>query len=136
MAKSTIDRVQDEVADPCKLSHSSEQEPESLWTLQSENQCLRALVVFLSAALLGNMAQDPATDRRALDVLSKQFPGHESLTARERAVLTLIVNGASNKEAAQTLAISSRTVEFHRANILMKLAVKNTAQLVRVVLGE
>jgi DNA-binding CsgD family transcriptional regulator len=46
------------------------------------------------------------------------------------------VKGASSKEAAQTLAISARTVEFHRASILFKLAAKNTAELVRIVLGE
>jgi two-component system response regulator FixJ len=51
-------------------------------------------------------------------------------------VLAQIVRGASNKEAARTLGISPRTVEFHRANLMRKLGTKNTAELVRRVLGE
>jgi two-component system response regulator FixJ len=46
------------------------------------------------------------------------------------------VRGASNKEAARTLGISPRTVEFHRANVMQKLGAKNTADLVRRLLGE
>ena len=60
----------------------------------------------------------------------------EMLTPREQAVLAQIVAGASSKEAARRLGISPRTVEFHRANILQKLRAKNTADLLRVVLGE
>src|ERR1035437_540319 len=69
-------------------------------------------------------------------VLSKPFAGHDLLTPRERMVLAQIVKGDSSKEAAQTLNISPRTVEFHRANILQKLAAKNTAEVLRIVLGE
>jgi DNA-binding CsgD family transcriptional regulator len=72
----------------------------------------------------------------ALDILSKPFPGHKSLTLRERMALAQIVMGASNKEAARRLGISPRTVEFHRANIMRKLGAKNTADLVRRVLRE
>jgi DNA-binding CsgD family transcriptional regulator len=72
----------------------------------------------------------------ALNILSKPFPGHELLTPRERVVLAQIVKGASSKDAARTLGISPRTVEFHRANILGKLGAKNTAELVRLALAE
>jgi DNA-binding CsgD family transcriptional regulator len=72
----------------------------------------------------------------ALNILSKPFPGHELLTPRERVVLAQIVKGASSKDAARTLGISPRTVEFHRANILRKLGAKNTAELVRLALAE
>jgi DNA-binding CsgD family transcriptional regulator len=50
--------------------------------------------------------------------------------------LAQIVRGASNKEAARALGISPRTVEFHRANVMQKLGAKNTADLVRRLLGE
>jgi DNA-binding CsgD family transcriptional regulator len=56
------------------------------------------------------------------------------LTPREQAVLTQIVAGASNKEAARRLEITARTIEFHRANILQKFGAKNTADLIRIVL--
>ena len=72
----------------------------------------------------------------ALDSLSKPFPGHKSLTPRERVTLAQIVRGASAKEAARTLGVSPRTIEFHRANVMRKLGAKNTADLVRRVVGE
>jgi DNA-binding CsgD family transcriptional regulator len=71
-----------------------------------------------------------------LDVLSRAFSGRETLTPREKVILAQIVKGASSKEAARTLKISPRTVEFHRANIMHKLNVKNTIELVRQVLGD
>jgi DNA-binding CsgD family transcriptional regulator len=72
----------------------------------------------------------------ALDILSKPFPGYTSLTPRERVTLAQIVRGASSKEAARTLGVSPRTIEFHRTNIMRKLGAKNTVDLVRRVLGE
>ncbi|MDT7810825.1 MAG: hypothetical protein QOJ42_741 [Acidobacteriaceae bacterium] len=64
------------------------------------------------------------------------FPGFELLTARERMVLAQTVRGASSKEAARILGVGRRTIEFHRANIRQKLGVKNTIDLVRIVLGD
>lgn len=57
------------------------------------------------------------------------------LTQRESQVLEQIVGAASNKETAQNLGISERTVEAHRAHIMAKLNAKNTADLVRIVLA-
>jgi two-component system, LuxR family, response regulator FixJ len=67
-------------------------------------------------------------------VLGRGFPGQDLLTAREREVLESIANGASNKEAGRALGISQRTVEVHRARIMDKLAAKNAADLMRIVL--
>jgi DNA-binding CsgD family transcriptional regulator len=72
----------------------------------------------------------------AFDVLSKALPGNKSLTPRERIVLAQIMIGASSKEAARTLGISPRTIEFHRGNIMQKFGAKNTADLVRIVFNE
>lgn len=58
-----------------------------------------------------------------------------SLTKRETEVLDQIIRAASNKETAHRLGISERTVEAHRAHIMAKLNAKNTADLVRIVLG-
>jgi DNA-binding NarL/FixJ family response regulator len=55
----------------------------------------------------------------------------ESLTIREREVLKLIAEGKSGKEIGDLLFISARTVERHRANIMEKLNVKKTADLVK-----
>lgn len=56
-----------------------------------------------------------------------------SLTAREREILHLIVNGYRNRQVADRLGISVRTVEVHRRNIMDKLGVRNLAQLVQLV---
>jgi DNA-binding NarL/FixJ family response regulator len=55
----------------------------------------------------------------------------ERLTVRERQVLKLTAEGKSSKEVADCLCISHRTVEHHRANIMEKLGLKGTAELVR-----
>jgi two-component system, LuxR family, response regulator FixJ len=68
------------------------------------------------------------------EMLIGDFPGRERLTAREREVLDRIAQGASNKEAGRLLGISPRTVEVHRARIMEKLAAKNAADLMRIVL--
>jgi DNA-binding NarL/FixJ family response regulator len=53
------------------------------------------------------------------------------LTKRELEVLTLIANGKTNKEVADELFISSKTVDSHKMHILDKLGLKNTAELVK-----
>ncbi len=55
----------------------------------------------------------------------------DPLTLREREVLKLIAEGISNKEIADLLFISIRTVENHRANIMQKLNIRQTANLVK-----
>jgi FixJ family two-component response regulator len=64
------------------------------------------------------------------------FPGYNRLTPRERDVLSQITAAASNKEAANNLGISQRTVEVHRIHIMQKLAAKNTVDLIRIVLSK
>ena len=63
-----------------------------------------------------------------------KFPGQELLTQREREVLAQIAAGASNKESGRHLNISPRTVEVHRARIMLKLGARNAADLVRIAL--
>ena len=54
----------------------------------------------------------------------------ESLSEREREVFQLVAEGHSNKEVAEVLSVSPTTVETHRAHIMQKLDVHNTAELV------
>jgi DNA-binding CsgD family transcriptional regulator len=58
------------------------------------------------------------------------------LTPREREVLALITEGASNKVGGPILGISKRTFEVHRAHIMGKLGAKNAADLVRLSMSE
>jgi DNA-binding NarL/FixJ family response regulator len=78
----------------------------------------KALSVFLSRGISSLLVAGGRT-----------IPG--SLTMREREILKLIAEGKTNSKIATMLHISIRTVETHRANIMNKLAVKNTAELVR-----
>lgn len=58
----------------------------------------------------------------------------EKLTSREIEILTKIVSGLSNKQIADDLFISARTVDTHRTNMMRKLGAKNAAELVRIAL--
>ncbi|MEK6742786.1 MAG: response regulator transcription factor [Nitrospirota bacterium] len=53
-----------------------------------------------------------------------------ALTSREREILSLIALGKANKEIAEQLAISVRTVETHRAKIMRKLGLRSHAALI------
>ena len=55
----------------------------------------------------------------------------EPLTPREREIVQLLAEGKSNKEVADTLGISPKTIETHRATIMRKLELKSFAEMVR-----
>lgn len=60
----------------------------------------------------------------------------EALTEREQEILQLIWSGLKNKEIAQQLKISVKTVEAHRANMMKKVRVSNAAQLLNAAIQE
>jgi len=60
----------------------------------------------------------------------------ESLTSREQEILELIWAGFKNKEIGQRLKISVKTVEAHRANMMKKMRVSNTAQLLKTAIQD
>lgn len=57
---------------------------------------------------------------------------YSSLTQRELEIMALIAAGKSSKLIAHEIGISTRTVEAHRARVMIKLNAKNTADLVRI----
>lgn len=66
----------------------------------------------------------------------KTQPHHETinaelLTPRQREILRLVSIGHTNREIADVLEISVRTVEVHRFNLMRRLNVRNVAQLLR-----
>ncbi len=56
---------------------------------------------------------------------------YQTLTAREREVLQLTVEGKSSTEIGEKLVISPRTVEVHRSKLMKKLALHNQTELIR-----
>lgn len=65
------------------------------------------------------------------DVASKVDDPYERLNDREREILQLIGEGHTNKEIAGLLFISPKTVDNHRTNLMRKLDIHSTADLVR-----
>ena len=80
-----------------------------------------------------------ALERRAElaqgDALTREIAERiESLTARERQVLDGLVAGQPNKVIGRELAISPRTVEIYRANVMAKMKAASLSELVRLTL--
>ena len=83
---------------------------------------------------------------RMLDVARQSFAGYQQaasreallakLTSREAQVLERIVAGRLNKQIADDLGISIKTVEAHRANIMEKLSANTVADLLKIALGQ
>ncbi len=64
-------------------------------------------------------------------VKGEQGAAHEPLTPRERETVQLVAEGKTNKDIAQILGISVKTVETHRATVMRKLQLDAAADLVR-----
>ena len=79
----------------------------------------------------GRSAGNADRERAELAEAKARF---KALTPRELSVLIEVAKGNSNKIVAHTLGISPRTVEVHRARIMVKLKARSLADLVRLVL--
>jgi DNA-binding NarL/FixJ family response regulator len=72
-----------------------------------------------------------AISEKMINFMSTQHTSIKKLSNKESEILILIGKGLTTKDIASKLFISTRTVETHRANILKKLEVKNTASLIK-----
>lgn len=86
----------------------------------------------------GKMCFSPAVAKRVHRILPQltgdrwlPVEGKADLTSREMEVLQLIAEGLANKETADQLGISIKTVEKHRGHLMEKLGIHNTAGLTR-----
>ena len=75
----------------------------------------------------GRVARDEA------DELSELRSKYDSLTCREREVITFMIAGALNKQAAAELGVSEMTIKVHRHNIMRKMKVRSLPDLVRMM---
>ncbi len=95
------------------------------------------LVGAIRAISQGDAFLYPSIARKLLEeYMQKVQSGEESesydgLTGREREILKMIAEGKSNKEIADILSLSIRTVQAHRANLMAKLHMHDRTELVR-----
>ncbi len=73
----------------------------------------------------------PMIAEKMINFMSEQKVSENILSNKEKEVLGLISEGLTTKDIAEKLFVSTRTIETHRANILRKLEVKNTAELIK-----
>ncbi|NGZ09994.1 MAG: response regulator transcription factor [Nitrospira sp. LK70] len=92
----------------------------------------------IRAAVAGHSYITPLITKDMLDVFlstASDTPGEtQRLTTRQREVLQLLAEGRTAKEIANILNISSRTVEFHKSQILTQLNLQTTADLIKYAL--
>lgn len=111
---------------------------EAFDVLRRASQRNRVPLAQVAAVVVRQLTQTPhAASKRSFEHRSRRRsasgnqPPETILTAREKQVLKLIAAGNSSKEIAGTLAISVKTVDRHRANILTKLGLRDQVALVR-----
>lgn len=84
------------------------------------------LVQAIDRALSGLPAQ------RVAHALHGSLSKGSTLSAREREILALVVDGLDNKRIGKSLGISHRTVEVHKSRVMSKLGARNLADLIRM----
>jgi two-component system secretion response regulator SsrB len=88
-----------------------------------------ALLAALATIVRGGVYLDPALDPTQIDVGSSDLVQRSALTSRERQVLQLVAEGARNRDIAEKLSISIKTVETHRLNLMRKLGAHKAVEL-------
>ena len=103
----------------------------------TDTQLLDAIKVIRHGKIfLSPLMSEDLTDNLVDIIHRKGKPLDETLSPREKEVLTLLSEGNSSKEIADLLFISPRTVEHHRTNINKKLNIQNIVDLVKYAIRE
>ena len=82
------------------------------------------------------MYVSPGPARAVVEACLTGASGGDVLRAREREVLRLVAEGKTTKETAHLLGLSVRTVDAHRASIMRRLGIHDTAGLVRYAIRQ
>jgi two-component system, NarL family, response regulator NreC len=97
-----------------------------------KSQATEDLVHAIQAVCRGSVYFSSSISRTLVDAyLSKSSDSTDPLSGRERQVLQLVGEGKSTKDIAVRLGISAKTAESHRAHLMKKLGIHETASLVR-----
>ena len=99
------------------------------------------LILAIRSVLEGKPYLSPSVSQKVIEgyLIGKNQGGgpvsaYDSLSGREKEVLKLIAEGYKNREIAELLCISLKTVEKHRANLMKKLDLHNAAALTSLAL--
>jgi DNA-binding NarL/FixJ family response regulator len=85
----------------------------------------------------GGIYLGPGASQAVVDAcMASEHQRRDRLTPREQQVVRLVAEGKAGKGIAEELGISVKTAEFHRARIMEKLNIHNTAGLVRYAIRE
>lgn len=90
---------------------------------------------FQEQEFLGAVGEAVGRDRSRREErtkLSAMRQRYESLTSREREVMSYVVAGMLNKQIAAQLDVAEKTVKFHRANVMQKMQAESLPELVRM----
>jgi len=97
-----------------------------------KSQAAEDLVQAIREVCRGSVYLSPSISRSVVDAyISKTYVSTDPLSGRERQVLQLVGEGMSTKDIAIQLGISVKTAESHRARLMKKLDIHETASLVR-----
>jgi DNA-binding NarL/FixJ family response regulator len=99
-------------------------------TLTAMDYACHSCISTLAVAYF-NQKSSKMTKLLQLDLPKNKLVENYGLTSREFEVLKRIVDGYKNREIADTLKISIKTVEHHRANLMLKLELRNVADLIK-----
>ncbi|MCV9386026.1 response regulator [Reichenbachiella ulvae] len=89
------------------------------------------LVQAINTVYKGQKYFNPTISERMINIMAMEGNQPKKLSAKEMEILEMISDGLTTKEIADKLIISTRTVETHRVNMMKKLDVKNTAELIK-----
>lgn len=82
--------------------------------------------------LINRAIDQHASQRESTEEIQEILKSWDSLTRRERQIMENVVDGYSNKKIAELLEISEKTIEFHRANVMEKMAAASLADLIKM----
>ncbi len=96
-----------------------------------KNADMDELILAITTVVNGKKYFNNAISEKMINNMSLEGSQVKKLSSKESEILELIAEGLTTKEIADKLFISTRTVETHRANMIKKLEVKNSAELIR-----
>lgn len=104
-----------------------------------KDEAFDQLMIAIHAVGKGEIFVSPAMEQKTISEAGechKYQIFDELLTVREKEIVSYIAKGHTNKSIAESLFISAKTVDRHRTNLMKKLNIHNTAQIVKYAINE